>query len=80
MSSHFLDGIPTVLVAPMIRVTPGDQFTRVSVGVAFQSEDLMLSLPEMAPLPRKTLGPILGDLREYEDDIRRALDRVFTGF
>ncbi len=80
MSSHFLEGIPTVLVAPLVRAAPGDRFTRVSVPVSVRGEELTLSLPEMAPISTKALGPGLGSLSGAEDDIRRALDRLFTGF
>jgi len=80
LSSHHIDGLATVLVAPMVRAVPGEHFTRVSAAVSFRGEDLMLSLPELAPIPRKALGPGLGALGGYEDQIRRALERLFTGF
>jgi hypothetical protein len=35
---------------------------------------------EAAPIRRRDLGRHVADLGLYEDDIRRALDRLFTGF
>ena len=46
----------------------------------FADERLDLSLAEMAPISRTVLKRPLGDVRSREDDIRRALDRLFTGF
>ena len=80
ISSHFVDRMATVLVAPMVRMPPAERLSKVMVEVAFSGETLMLSLPELAPIPRGLLGHLAGDLRAYEDEIRRALDRLFTGF
>lgn len=80
MQSHFLDEMHTTLIAPLIREPDSGDFTRVSVSVVFADERLALSLAEMAPIRRSELKRPLGDLGRYEDDIRRALDRLFTGF
>ncbi len=80
MQSHFLDEMHTTLIAPLVRERDSGDFTRVSVSVEFVDESLDLSLAEMAPIRRSELKRPLGDLRNHEDDIRRALDRLFTGF
>jgi len=80
MQSHFLDEMPTALIAPLIREPRSGDFTRVSVAVVLNDEALHLSLAEMAPIARSALKRPLGTLKEAEDDIRRALDRLFTGF
>jgi toxin CcdB len=80
MQSHFVDGMPTALIAPLIREHRSGDFTRVSVSVKLNDEPLHLSLAEMAPIARSDLKRAVGDLKSYEDDIRRALDRLFTGF
>ncbi|MFN4297005.1 MAG: CcdB family protein [Brevundimonas sp.] len=80
MQSHFLEAMHTVLVAPLIRESGSGDFSRVSIGVRLLDEDLHLSLAEMAPIRRRDLGQPVADLGVYEDDIRRALDRLFTGF
>lgn len=80
MQSHFVEEMPTALIAPLIREPRSGDFTRVSIAVRWNDEWLYLSLPEMAPVKRSELKRPIGDLKQYEDDIRRALDRLFTGF
>lgn len=80
MQSHFVDEMPTALIAPLIREPRSGDFTRVSIAARLSDEILYLSLAEMAPITRADLKRPVGTLRPYEDDIRRALDRLFTGF
>ncbi len=80
MQSHFVDEMPTALIAPLVREPRSGDFTRVSVAVQVDGETLHLSLAEMAPIWRSELKRSVGHLRDSEDDIRRALDRLFTGF
>lgn len=80
MQSHFVDEMPSALIAPLIRESRSGDFTRVSVSVKLNDEALHLSLAEMAPIARSALKRSVGNLRALEDDIRRALDRLFTGF
>ncbi len=80
MQSHFVDEMPSALIAPLIREARSGDFTRVSVAVDLNGETLHLSLAEMAPIHRSSLTRGLANLRSYEDEIRRALDRLFTGF
>ncbi len=80
MQSHFVDEMPSALIAPLIREPRSGDFTLVSVAVLLNGEPLHLSVAEMAPIARAELKRSTGTLRSYEDDIRRALDRLFTGF
>lgn len=80
LQSHFLEEMPTVLVAPLVRIPPDAVYTRVALPVTFQDEDLMLSLAEMAAVSKASLSAPVGNLASHEDAIRRALDRLFTGF
>jgi toxin CcdB len=80
MQSHFVDEMPTALIAPLIREPRSGDFTRVSITVRLNDDTLYLSLAEMAPIMRSDLKRSIGTMKPYEDDIRRALDRLFTGF
>lgn len=80
MQSHFVDEMPSALIAPLIREPRSGDFTRVSLLIRLNDEALHLSLAEMAPIARSGLKKPVGNLRSHEDDIRRALDRLFTGF
>ena len=78
--SHFLEGVPTVLVAPLLRLTERPAYAQVSVLVRFQDQDLGVSLAELAVTDRANLRHHQGNHLDHEDAIRRALDRVFSGF
>jgi len=80
MQSHFMDEMPTALIAPLICEQRSGDFTRVSVSVTHAGATLYLALAEMAPILRAELNRPVANLRAHEDDIRRALDRLFTGF
>jgi hypothetical protein len=70
--------MPTWIVAPLLT---GDHpgYSQVSARVKFAGLDFIVSTGEIAQFPPHLLVPI-GSLRDYEDEIRRALDRLFTGF
>jgi toxin CcdB len=80
MQSHFVDAMHTALIAPVVREPSTGDFSRVSVEVVVDGETLHVSLAEMAPVLRSALKNPVGSLLAHEDDIRRALDRLFTGF
>ena len=80
MQSHFLDQLPTVLIAPLLRRQERPAYSDVSVAIAFAEEELLLSLAELVAADRGSLRRWRGDVRDHEDAIRRALERVFTGF
>lgn len=76
VQSHLLEALPTVLVAPIYRVVERPAYSKVSV----MGQELIVSLAEIAPMDAQRLRRPLGDLTQYEGELRRALDRVFTGF
>ena len=80
VQSHFLDGVPTVVIAPLLRQADRPAYSGVSVPLRFADEDLVLSLAELVRVDRAVLRRARGTLQELEDEIRRALERVFTGF
>ena len=54
--------------------------TKVSLKVDFNAEPFILMLSEIGAIDRRSAHRPLGSLLVHEDDIRRALDRLFTGF
>lgn len=80
MQSHLLAASHTTLVAPMLRQDGRSAFTQISVTVRFEGSDFVVLVAEMAALDTRRLSTAAGDLRDYEDDFRRALNRLFTGF
>jgi hypothetical protein len=51
----------------------------ISTRVTFQSNEYVLSVAELGLAPAKGLQ-VVGTLADVEFEIRRAIDRLFTGF
>lgn len=72
--------LATSLVAPIARTTfikrPIADLTPV---VRFQGSDYVVDIPQMAAVVKKALGPPIGSLEAYRDELIRAVDRLITG-
>ncbi len=79
LQSHHLAPIDTVIVAPLIAdaLRP---LTLIDLPVLVLERPLVAALSELANMPRKLLRSPVASLATEEDAIRRALDRLFTGF
>lgn len=80
LQSHMFDALDTIVVAPLMRMPQAFEPTKVWVEVEIDSERLVVDVALMANLERKTLNRRITSLAAHEDAIRRALDRLFTGF
>jgi toxin CcdB len=78
LQSHLLDAMPTLVVAPLLKNRPG--YTQVSAPVTFKGEAYVVSTAELVATNAKGLGAPVGDLLDFEDVIRRTLERLFSGF
>lgn len=79
LSSHHLRGLDEVVVAPAVN----DAERRISgleIVVEIQGHPLVLIISELFSLTASVLRGRAESLAAHEDDIRRALDRLFTGF
>jgi len=68
------------VVAPLYHREVFPVLTRLTVKVESDGQDLIVSIPELVALSSSLLHRKVGSLVEHEDAIRRALDRLFTGF
>lgn len=80
IQSQFYDETPTILVAPLLKMPIEAVMTRVSLRVEFDGNSFVLLLSEIGAIDRRPPTRPAGSLARYEDDIRRAIDRLFTGF
>ena len=80
LQSHHAGDLPTVVVAPLYRAETFDVLTKLSVEIRCDGLDLVASMPEMVAISAALLHRKVDNLAAYEDDIRRAVDRLFTGF
>ncbi len=79
LQSHLLSASNLTVVAPALR---GDEpaVTLTSVPFTFEGRPFILLVGELTTVDTQRLGKAVGSVGPYEDAIRRALDRVFTGF
>jgi toxin CcdB len=76
IQSHYI-ALDTVLVAPLVN---DKRATSIEIAVTVEGQSLVLALTEMGSVRVASLSDPVGDLARREDEIRRALDRLFTGF
>jgi len=79
LRSHHLNPIDTVVVAPMIRDAQ-TALAPLDLTLDFMGETLALAIGEIGVVNRPVLRQKVGDAVGHEDAIRRALERLFTGF
>lgn len=79
LSSHLILGFEDAVVAPLVSDGQATVGT-LEVDVEFEGRRLILVASELAGIEGRALARKIGSLAAYEDDIRRALDRLFTGF
>jgi hypothetical protein len=79
LQSHHLAPLRTVFVAPLISDLE-ETLIGVHVPVSFRARTWMLAIPQSAGVHRVLLGDVVGSLSEHEDQIRRAFERLLTGF
>lgn len=79
LQSHHLEALDSVVLAPVIRDAERP-LSPIDVEVEIEGERLILAISELASVHRSMLKGRAGSGQAYEDAIRRALDRLFTGF
>ena len=81
LQSDFLDWADTRVVAPLL---PMDQAPlpakHLNPVITLDDGQFVLIVQSMAAVRASALGPAVGDLSEYQDEITRAVDMVFQGF
>jgi len=68
----------TVVAPVVVADVPG--LTLAAVPIELETRRYLLLVAELAAIPTRTLGRPIGSVSGREDDIRRAIERLFTGF
>lgn len=80
LQSHLFEPLNTVIVAPIL---PADVILpdrKVLLPIEVEGRAMTLNLALMANIERKDLGRPVGNLLDQDYEIRRGIDRLFTGF
>ena len=64
----------------MLRQDGRSGLTEISAAVRFGDADYIVLIGELAAIDSRLLQRPAGDLRDHEDQLRRALERLFSGF
>lgn len=79
VSSHLVPDLDDVIVAPVVNDAE-HRLGEIELRVEIQGAELTLVVSELSTMRGRDLRRRVGSLIDYEFDIRRALDRLFTGF
>lgn len=79
LQSHYLDLLQTIIVAPVIRDAE-QQLGELDLPIEISGEALTIAMTEMASIDRQQPRQLVLNASDHEDLIRRAIDRIFTGF
>jgi len=79
LSSHHAAGLTETIIAPVLR---GRAVPVSAFEIPFDRDDeaLLISVTGMTAIRQADLRRRIASVAEHEDAIRRALDRLFTGF
>ncbi len=80
LQSHYVDAIDTAVIAPLVRREAMEPDGVLSLAVEVNNEAFTAAIALIVNIQAKRLISRVGNLRHYEDEIRRALERLFTGF
>lgn len=76
IQSHHLS-LDTVLVAPLVNDKVA---SNIEVGVGVQGQSYVVAITEMGSVFTASLRGAVGDLLDHEDNIRRGIERLLSGF
>ena len=79
LSSHLVAGLTDAIVAPVLK----GRMTAVSgfeIPLERDGDVLLISVTGMISIRQTDLRRRIGSAADHEDAIRRAIDRLFTGF
>jgi toxin CcdB len=79
LSSHLLGDSIEIIVGP-VQTRRSVELPDLEIPVSVDDDELLINVLGMAAIRRSDLRRRKGSLIEHEDDIRRALERLFTGF
>lgn len=82
VQSDLLSVLGTRVVVPLYRkeAAEAQAMTRLTPRLRFQEQDLVAMVPELAGIPQRRLGPVVGDLASARAELLQAIDLLLTGF
>lgn len=79
LSSHLVPGLEDVIVAPLVNDAI-HRLRQLELHMEVEGIELTLVISELSTMRARELRRRVASVRDREFEIRRALDRLFTGF
>ena len=79
MSSHYLRDLSEIVVAPLVN-DAADTVGELELVVEIEGERLTLVVSDLFSVAATGLKSPVGNLTVHQDAIRRAIERLFSGF
>lgn len=79
LSSHLLLDFDDAVVSPLVNDAQ-HTVSALELDVEVEGEALVVVISDLSAIEGRELRRYVGTLKDREFDIRRALDRLFTGF
>ncbi len=80
VQSEHLDGFASRVVVPLRKRGDAKPVADLHPEVEFGGARYVLMTHAVFSLPRREMGPVIGNLAVYRDEITRAFDVLLTGF
>lgn len=80
LQSHLFEPLNTVIVAPLFPRDALPPDGKVMLPVEVDARPMTANLALMANIERRHVGRPVGNLLDLDYEIRRGIDRLFTGF
>lgn len=82
VQAELLSELDTRMAVPLYRLAAAKPMaiSKLAPIVRFKGMNLVVMVTEMAGVPRRTLGKVVGDLAASRAEILGAIDLVLTGF
>ena len=78
LQSHYLEPLDSIIVAPIVR-DAARPMSVLDVAVEIDGEALVMTVGELFSIERDLLKVVRSTLASQEDQVRRAIERAFTG-
>jgi toxin CcdB len=79
VQADLLDALATRVVVPLYRAAQGDKASRLTPMFEVQGASYVMVTPQLAGVPRRSVGAKIASLAERSAEIIAALDMLFTG-
>lgn len=81
IQSHWLEGLPSRVIVPLLPPTAALPVIRGLTPVfRIGDQEVAMMTHYLTAIPKRELGPVIGNLAARQDDITRALDVLTKGF